>query len=163
MTATPVINELREGVSLLEVVTRKRHDLTTRRRGDGAVMDALSLHFALMQNGLRYSPQYRQALSIKVQPVNDDNLLPSLQTVATSTADVLSIERTLLPVKLDAVRESIKPGTVIYLEFVEVFGSAGASFCGIAGCNPLASISATQRPWNVEVSRTSSFRAKWTS
>ncbi|MBZ5503821.1 MAG: DEAD/DEAH box helicase family protein, partial [Acidobacteriia bacterium] len=119
MTATPVINELREGVSLLEVVTRKRHDLRTRRRGDGAVMDALNLHFAFMQNGLRYSPQYKQALSIKVQAVNDDSLLPLLQTVATSTPDVLSIERTLLPVKLDAVRESITPGTVIYLEYVE--------------------------------------------
>src|SRR5439155_5259036 len=83
MTATPVINELREGVSLLDVVTRKRHGLRTRRRGDGAVMDALNLHFALMQNGLRYSPQYKQALSIKVQAVNDDSLLPLLQTVAT--------------------------------------------------------------------------------
>ena len=119
MTATPVINELREGVSLLEVVTRKRHGLRTRGRGDGAVTDALNLHFALMQNGLRYSPQYKQALSVKVKTVHDDSLLPLLQSAAKSTANILSIERTLLPVKLDTVREQIKPGTVIYLEYVE--------------------------------------------
>jgi superfamily II DNA or RNA helicase len=119
MTATPVINALREGVSLLEVITRKRHQLRTRGRGEQAVLDALNLHFALMQHGLRYSPQYKQALTIKVQPVHDDGLLPSLQSLAAGVAGVLSIEQTLLPVKLDAVRDSIKPGTVIYLEFVE--------------------------------------------
>jgi superfamily II DNA or RNA helicase len=119
MTATPVINELREGVSLLEVVTRKRHVLRTRGRGDGAVMDALNLHFALMQNGLRYSPQYKQALSVEVKTVRDDSLLPLLQTAAKSAANILSIERTLLPAKLDTVRKQIKPGTVIYLEYVE--------------------------------------------
>src|SRR5208337_3316708 len=43
MTATLVINELREGVSLLEVVTGKPQNLLTRRRGAGAVLDALDL------------------------------------------------------------------------------------------------------------------------
>ena len=161
MTATPVINELREGVSLLEVVTRKRHVLRTRGRGDGAVTDALNLHFALMQNGLRYSPQYKQALSVEVKTVRDDSLLPLLQTAAKSAANILSIERTLLPAKLDTVREQIKPGTVIYLEYVEGLVPVVRRFVESLGLTVGEYIGDT-RPRNVEISRTSSFRAKWT-
>jgi superfamily II DNA or RNA helicase len=116
MTATPVINELREGVSLLEAVTGKKQELKTFR----SVTNALQLHFALLQHGLRYKPEYRQSLSIKVEPFVENAVLPALRKIAQEGAnDVLGIERTILPAKLERVRNWIKPGTLIYLEFVE--------------------------------------------
>jgi superfamily II DNA or RNA helicase len=120
MTATPVINELMEGVSLLEAVTGKPQNLSTRRRGAGSVLDALNLHFALLRHGLRYKPKYRQSLSIKPEPFLDNGALPALrQAVKKGGSDVLAIERTILPAKLEQVRDRIKPGTLIYLEFVK--------------------------------------------
>lgn len=116
MTATPVINELKEGVSLLEAVTGKPQNLRARRRGPGAVLDALNLHFALLQHGLRYKPAYQQSLSIQAEPFVDNTLLPALRNCEPS---VLAIERTILPAKLQRVRDRIAPGTLIYLEFVD--------------------------------------------
>jgi superfamily II DNA or RNA helicase len=112
MTATPVINELREGVSLLEAVTGKQQNLKTGH----SVLNALNLHFALLQHGLRYKPEYQQSLSIKPEPFVENALVPALQDAAPT---VLEIERTILPAKLEQVRDRIKPGTLIYLEFVE--------------------------------------------
>jgi superfamily II DNA or RNA helicase len=116
MTATPVINELKEGISLLEAVTGKPQNLRARRRGPGAVLDALDLHFALLQHGLRYKPAYQQSLSIKAEPFVDNTLLPALRNCEPS---VLAIERTILPAKLQRVRDRIAPGTLIYLEYVD--------------------------------------------
>lgn len=112
MTATPVINELREGVSLLEAVTGKPQNLKTGH----SVLNALNLHFALLQHGLRYKPEYQQSLSIKPEPFVENALVPALQDAAPT---VLAIERMILPAKLEQVRDRIKPGTLIYLEFVE--------------------------------------------
>jgi superfamily II DNA or RNA helicase len=112
MTATPVINELREGVSLLEAVTGKPQNLKT----GPSVLNAINLHFALLQHGLRYKPEYQQSLSIKPEPFVENALVPALQDAAPT---VLAIERMILPAKLEQVRDRIKPGTLIYLEFVE--------------------------------------------
>jgi len=112
MTATPVINELMEGVSLLEAVTGELQNLKTAP----SVLNALNLHFALLQHGLRYKPEYQQTLSIKPEPFVADALVPALQNAAPT---VLAIERTILPAKLEQVRDRITPGTLIYLEFVE--------------------------------------------
>jgi len=115
MTATPVINDLREGVSLLEAVTGEQQKLSTRRRGAGAVLDAINLHFALLRNGFRYKPKYERSLSVKLDRFVDNDVLSSLRRAG----EVLAIERTILPAKLERVRERITGGTLIYLEFVE--------------------------------------------
>jgi superfamily II DNA or RNA helicase len=146
MTATPVINELREGVSLLEAVTGKPQNLRTRGRGAGAILDALNLHFALLQHGLRYKPVYRQSLSIQTRPFANDALLPSLQSAATGGADVLAIERTILPAKLEQVRCSIKPGTIIYLEFVQGMVPIVSRFVKSLGLSVGEYIGDTTRP-----------------
>ncbi len=120
MTATPVINDLMEGVSLLEAVTGEPQNLSTRRRGAGAVRDGLNLHFALLKHGLRYKPKYRQSLSIKPEPFLESRALPPLrQAVKKGGSVVLAIERAILPAKLEQVRDRIQPGTLIYLEFVK--------------------------------------------
>ena len=119
MTATPVINELSEGVSLLEAITGKPQNLRARRRGAGAVFDALDLHFALLRNGTRYKPTYSQSLAIKTEPFSCNAMLPSLQAVAANSNNVLAIEQAILHPKLEQVADRIKPGTIIYVEFVD--------------------------------------------
>jgi hypothetical protein len=101
-------------------VTGEPQNLSTRRRGAGAVTDALNLHFALLKHGLRYKPKYRQSLSIKPEPFLENRALPPLrQAVKKGGSNVLAIERAILPAKLEQVRDRIKPGTLIYLEFVK--------------------------------------------
>lgn len=111
MSATPVINELREGISLLETIRQETLPYKTK----ATIPNALDLFAALRQTGVRYIPKYEQTeKTVKVSTRRDD-LLAALQV----TDDILPIEQTLLPAKLEAIKNRIKPGTVLYLEYVE--------------------------------------------
>jgi superfamily II DNA or RNA helicase len=111
MSATPVINELREGISLLETIKQETLPLKSK----ATIPNALDLFAALRQIGVRYLPKYEQKEeTVKVSTQRDD-LLVALQ----DADDILPIEQILLPAKLEAIKDRIKPGTVLYLEYVE--------------------------------------------
>lgn len=112
MTATPVINELSEGVSLLEVATGEPLPLKTRPSVD----NALALHYELMRHGLRFRPNYEQELNVEQVKTQRDDLLDTLKREGHT---VLKLEQILLPTKLTAVQKKIQSGTVIYLDYVK--------------------------------------------
>jgi superfamily II DNA or RNA helicase len=112
MSATPVINDISEGVSLLEFATGKTLNLKTRSTVD----NALALHYELVRHGMRFRLNYEQSLNVRQIKAQDDNLLDTLKQ---QRRDALAIEQTLLPVKLEAIRKAIRSGTVIYLDYVE--------------------------------------------
>jgi superfamily II DNA or RNA helicase len=113
MSATPVINELREGISLLEAMKSESYPGSNARKA--TIINALSLFKELRSVGVRYSPKYEQHEETTKLSVQRDDLLSDLL----GTDDILPIEQVLLPAKLDAVKDKIKPGTVIYVEYVE--------------------------------------------
>jgi superfamily II DNA or RNA helicase len=113
MSATPVINELQEGFSVLEAISNKKFPYKSK----ATIPNALDLFAALRQIGVRYIPKYEQAQETMTVSTQRDDLLSSLRNI--KEVDILPIEQTLLPAKLEAIRDRIKPGTVMYLEYVE--------------------------------------------
>src|SRR5262249_35115899 len=110
-TATPVINELQEGVSLLEAIRQETIGIKTRAN----INSALAFFAVLRRSGVRYIPRYEQTEEKPVLSERRDDLYDDL----TKVSDMLRIERVLLPSKLKQVKDKIQPGTVLYLEYVE--------------------------------------------
>ena len=118
MSATPVINNLKEAKSLLELVTGKSYyDLSTTR----TLNNAIEAFKHLTLNGLRYKPNY----AIVLKELTGENT-PSLKIDGTYVLDRLlklgntnysKVEQILLELKLNAVKSLIKKGTVIYTYF----------------------------------------------
>jgi hypothetical protein len=112
MSATPVINTLMEARRLIEIVTgRTFADLDTQ----STVNSALAMHRTLMIHGLRYRPRYELETTTEIPTVTRNDLVEELR----AGEGVLHLEQTLLPPKLEAVREYIQPGTLIYTHYVE--------------------------------------------
>lgn len=111
MSATPIINELREGISLLETIKQE----TSTLKSKSTIPNALNLFSSLRQMGVRFQPKYEQIEETVKIEIRADQLWDDLL----QTSNILPIEQTLLASKLEAVKDRIKPGTVIYLEYVD--------------------------------------------
>ena len=115
MSATPVINNLREGVSMVELLTGIEHDdLETRT----SVANAMRVYQRLTTLGTRWMPPYP----------NYADLTPRIdishrfeEILALDSRSPLSLEQILLEEKLDTIVDNIATdgtGTVIYSEYV---------------------------------------------
>jgi hypothetical protein len=114
MSATPVVNNLMEAVSLLEMVKGARYsDLRTRP----TLPNVVAIHEKLVTHGVRYRPQYSQVLDERCVEVPGEGLIPHLQAIR--KGDVLGIERVLLEAKVESIVAGSRPGTLIYSHFVE--------------------------------------------
>ncbi|MDP9477533.1 MAG: methyltransferase domain-containing protein [Actinomycetota bacterium] len=112
MSATPVINNLLEARKLLEVVQGCSFaDLNTQ----ATAANALAVHRALMVYGFRYRAAYEMKTDLHKVRAERNDLLDELRRAST----VLEVEQVLLPAKLDAVRDHIRPGVVIYTHYVD--------------------------------------------
>lgn len=111
MSATPVLNNLYEGVTLVELVTGRSHaEMGTR----ATVNNALALHRALMVNGFRYQPRHEIEMDHEVVEINGNDLLGEL----VRAHGVLGLEQALLPLKLEAMEPYVREGTLIYTHYV---------------------------------------------
>jgi hypothetical protein len=112
MSATPVINNLLEARKLLEVVMgRSFAELNTQ----ATAANALAIHRALMVYGLRYKPDRRMEMNLEPVEIVRNDLLDDLR----AADGVLGLEQTLLPAKLEAIRNYIRPGVMIYTHYVD--------------------------------------------
>lgn len=112
MSATPVINNLQEARKLLEIVQgRSFADLGTQ----ATAVNALAVHRALMVYGFRYRPPYEAEAALEKPIAQGNELLEDLR----QAEGVLGVEQTLLPAKLEAARDFIRPGVIVYSHYVE--------------------------------------------
>lgn len=120
MSATPVINNLTEAKSLLEMITGKEYeDLNTTR----TLTNAMEVFKQMTLNGLRYIPKYQ--ISIKELDgsntpdlkINGTHLLDKLLNIGNQ--NYLGAERILLKEKLKAIQPYFKKGLVIYSYFTQ--------------------------------------------
>jgi superfamily II DNA or RNA helicase len=118
MSATPVVNNLTEAKSLLELVTGKDFkDLNTIK----SVNNAIEVFKHMTINGLRYLPKYQ--ISIKeldgsntsTLRINGVHLLKKLFEV--NNKSYLDLERLLLFDKLKSIEPYLKKGVIIYTYF----------------------------------------------
>jgi len=115
MSATPLINDLHEARATLEMVTgRDFGDLPTRP----SIPNAIGFHRLLVRHGLRFRPKYDQTVETKNVEVDGRQLLPALQQLPRK-AYIPALERVLLRAKLPEILPLVKPGTLVYTQFVE--------------------------------------------
>jgi superfamily II DNA or RNA helicase len=114
MSATPVINELQEGISLLELITGKIYDDVSNR---ATTQNAVKLHEKLALNSIRKIPD-------KID--YDVNIIEVKQDVTKVNLDVeelkrnpLKVEQLGLDAKIPEIISHIQGKTIIYTEYVD--------------------------------------------
>ena len=116
MSGTPVINNLQEGKSLVEMITGHRHDdldvVPT-------VQNCMRLYQRLVTLGTRWKPEYKIQLGIHKFEVDCGPELDRIRSVGRGT--VLQLEQVLTELRLPVILEHIKPGekVLIYTHYVE--------------------------------------------
>ncbi len=114
MSATPVVNNLTEAVSLLEMILGIRYpELGTRP----TIPNAIAVHEKLVTSGVRYKPEYALALTEQRVEVPGDGVIDALRKVG--KGNVLGMEQVLLAAKLSTIVAHTRPGTLIYSHYVE--------------------------------------------
>lgn len=118
MSATPVINNLQEGKSLVELVTGVAHDELDIHP---SIPNCMKLHQRLVTLGIRWMPDYKQQLgdpndfSIAVECSEFIDEIRALGRKGTP----LALEQILTRARLPVIREQIQPKTLIYTHYVQ--------------------------------------------
>ncbi|MDV6032732.1 MAG: hypothetical protein F9B45_22130 [Phycisphaera sp. RhM] len=116
LSATPVINNLQEGRSLIEILTGIEHDdLPTK----ATVPNCMRLHQHLATLGTRWLPEYESILKVETPEIDCSDLLEKIHLLGTNPSP-LEIEKILtlarLPLILDAVK---RPGrSLLYSHYI---------------------------------------------
>ncbi len=115
LSATPVINNLREGVSMIGLVSGLDHsDLKTTATVD----NCMKIHQRLVRLGARWMPPYpefaKQNPRVDVTDVVDD-----IRALPKGSSGLLRLEQILLESKLACILENVEDGTLIYTEYVD--------------------------------------------
>ena len=117
MSGTPVINDLHEGKSLVELITGHRHD---DLRTTPTVQNCMRLYQKFVTLGTRWCPDYATGLDESQRPeISCHPFLDEIREAARGT--VLDLERVLTRVRLPTILEHIEPGqkTLIYTHYVD--------------------------------------------
>ncbi|OWK37390.1 DEAD/DEAH box helicase [Fimbriiglobus ruber] len=119
MSATPVINDLHEARVTLEMITgRSFAHIPTRY----SVANAITFHQQMIRHGLRLRPRYPVTVEEAVVTVDGRPVLDDLRALGRiRLGGIHALERVLLRAKLDAVRDRLRPGTLVYTQFIEGF------------------------------------------
>lgn len=115
MSATPVVNNLSEGKSLVELVTGLTHDdLKTQ----ATVSNCMALHRRLVTLGTRWMPDYRIGYEQVEIHTDCSPWLPQIRELG-SDGSILKLEQILTEARLPVIREHVVPKTLIYSHFIE--------------------------------------------
>ncbi len=115
MSATPIINNLQEVKSLMELLTGKEYEEIKNKTSINNIHEAYK---ALLMNGFRYIPKYDIKVNTEYIPVDGDIIVDEL--LAKNNNDMLGIDQILASVKIDKIirQKKLKKGTLIYSQFV---------------------------------------------
>lgn len=113
MSATPVLNDLHEARTLLELVTGE--DLSTYPTRP-TVPNAVLYHQLLTRHGLRHRPRYAQSVQTSHPLVDGRAVVDRLRRV--TPGDVLGLEQAVLEAKLPVIQNLLRPGTLVFTPFV---------------------------------------------
>ena len=114
MSATPVINNLTEGKSLIELITGKSYDdISTKPR----VPNAVTLFEKFTTLAIRQRPDYPIPKKDNVEVFADR---PSNENLLILNRNPLAMEQLLTEVRIPEIIKRIKGQTIIYTEYVGV-------------------------------------------
>ena len=101
MSATPVVNDLHEARSLLELIEGKELDDVGVSR---TTNDAMSIHQRLVRVGTRWIPRYETQLQVVAPEIDAGHLLQDLLTLtASKKASPAAVDALLLEAKFDTI------------------------------------------------------------
>lgn len=113
MSATPVINNLKEGKSLVELVTGiERSDL-----GEKATLNnCMQLHQAFVTFGIRSRVKPKIKVNRVTVPVDCTQLVDEIREEGTS---ILKMEQILTCARIPAILKELRSKTIVYTHYVE--------------------------------------------
>lgn len=113
MSATPVINNLKEGISLVELVTGlERNDLAER----ATLNNCMRLHQAFTTLGIR--SRVKPKIKIYRVPIEID-CTELVEEIRESGTSVLKMEKILTRARIPIILQNIKPKTIIYTHYLD--------------------------------------------
>ncbi len=115
MSATPVINNLHEGRSMVELVTGVVHEELDDRP---TVPNCMALHQRLVSLGIRWMPEYGFQCDEKPVEVDCGAFLDEIRALGRRT-NPLALEQILTRARLPAILDHIQPKTLIYTYYID--------------------------------------------
>ncbi|XGB40299.1 MAG: DEAD/DEAH box helicase [Cyanobacteria bacterium LVE1205-1] len=113
MSATPVINNLKEGKSLVELVTGlERSDLSEK----ATLNNCMRLHQAFATLGIRSRVKPKINIKRVTLPVDCTHLVDEIREEGTS---ILKMEQILTRARIPAILKELRPKTIIYTHYIE--------------------------------------------
>ncbi|MDH3203552.1 MAG: DEAD/DEAH box helicase family protein [Nitrosopumilus sp.] len=113
LSATPVVNNIREGKSLLELMSGKIYDDVSTKP---TVPNAVTLYEKITTNSIRQIPNY------KINVVKNETDVEADRPTGTSLTELnsrpLAIEQYLTDARIPEIIKRIKGPTIIYTEYV---------------------------------------------
>jgi Hypothetical methyltransferase/Probable Zinc-ribbon domain/Type III restriction enzyme, res subunit len=116
MSATPVINNLQEGKSLVELITGVAHDEIETRP---TLSNCMKLHQRLVTLGIRWMPEYDLGYEQIEIPVDCAEFLDEIRGLGRRNGNPLALEQILTRARLPVIRAQIRPKTLVYTHNVE--------------------------------------------
>lgn len=115
MSATPVINNLYEGRSLVEMITGEVHkDLPTQIN----VNNCMKLHQKLATVGLRWMPDYQMKLTKKIEEIDCSHITDQVRELGKNPTP-LELEKILTREKIKTIKKHLEPKTMIYTHYLD--------------------------------------------
>lgn len=113
MSATPVINNLKEGKSLVELVTGvERPDLNEK----ATLNNCMRLHQAFVTLGIRSRVKPKIKINRVRLPIDCTHLVDKIREEGTS---ILKMEQILTRARIPAILDELRPKTIVYTHYVE--------------------------------------------
>jgi len=113
LSATPVINELEEGKSLLQLITGKIYDdISTRPTPQNAVKLYEKLSLISIREIPLYPPPHREDIDVEVD-IRGSNI-----SIKELKRNPLTVERLISDAKIPKIIGHIQGPTIIYTEYV---------------------------------------------
>ncbi len=115
MSATPVINNLHEGRSMVELVTGVVHEELDDRP---TVPNCMALHQRLVSLGIRWMPEYAFRCDEKPVEVDCGAFLDEIRALGKASSP-LALEKILTRSRLPVILDHIQPKTLIYTYYID--------------------------------------------
>jgi len=113
LSATPVVNNLREGRSLLELITGKVYDDIAT---NPTIANAVALYEKLTTISIRQMPEYK--IAIDKQEIDVEASRPFGRSLKMLHKNPLAIEEYLTNARIDEIIKRIAGQTIIYSEYI---------------------------------------------
>ncbi|MEG4107962.1 zinc-ribbon domain-containing protein [Microcoleus sp. S13_C5] len=115
MSATPVINNIQEGKSLIEMVTGFAHNELDIHP---TIANCMRLHQRLVTLGIRWMPEYKLDYEQIEIPVDCGEYIEEIRALG-GNGTPLQLEKILTVARLPVIRKHIQPKTLIYTHYIQ--------------------------------------------